>query len=177
MGGEWIVERARAVTFKGTPFTLVGNEVKVGDRAPDATLVNQSHETVRLSDYAGKVILLNVVLSLDTGICSAQTKQFNEAMANLPDSVQIITVSMDLPFTQKRFCGEANVDRIEVLSDHRDAAFGEAYGTLVKETRWNARAIFVIDRNGTVQYVEYVPEIASHPNYEAALAAVRAIAG
>lgn len=172
-----MTERVRTVTFKGAPLTLVGNEVKVGDRAPDAVLVNQSHETVRLSDYAGKVILLNVVLSLATGICSAQTKRLNEAMANLPDSVQIITVSMDLPFVQERFCGEAGIERIDVLSDHRDAAFGKAYGTLVKETRWDSRAIFVIDRNGIVQYVEYLPEIASHPDYEAALAAVQAMAG
>jgi len=159
------------------PFTLTGTELKAGDRAPDAVLVNQSHETVKLSDYAGKIILLSVVPSLDTGICSAQTKRFNEEMANLPDSVQVITISMDLPFTQKRFCGEANIDRIEVLSDHRYAAFGEAYGTLVKEMRWNSRAIFVIDSNGTISYVEYLPEIASHPHYDAALAAVRAAAG
>jgi thiol peroxidase len=108
MGDSWMIERAAAVTFKGKPLTLAGKELKVGDQSPDATLVNQSQETVRLSDYAGKIILLSVVPSLDTRICSAQTKRFNEEAAGLPDSVQMITVSMDLPFAKKRFCGEAN---------------------------------------------------------------------
>jgi thiol peroxidase len=169
------MERANAVTFKGTPLTLVGPELKAGDPAPDATLVTQDLRTVHLKDYFGKVLLISVVPSLDTGVCSEQTRRFNEEASRLPESVRVLTVSMDLPFAQKRFCGEANIDRIEVLSDHREASFGQAYGTLVKELRIETRAVFVIDPSGTIRYAEYVPEITQHPNYEAALNAVRAL--
>jgi len=167
------VERPGAVTFKGQPMTLVGPELKPGDKAPEFTIIDQSLQPVSLKDYAGKVILLSVVPSLDTGICSAQTKRFNEEAAKLPEDVAVLTVSMDLPFAQARFCGAENIDRVKVLSDHRDASFAQAYGTLVKELRLECRAIFVIDRDGVIRYVEYVPEIASHPNYDAALEAVR----
>lgn len=167
------VERPGAVTFKGQPMTLVGPELKPGDKAPDFTIIDQSLQPVSLKDYAGKVILLSVVPSLDTGICSAQTKRFNEEAAKLPEDVAVLTVSMDLPFAQARFCGAENIDRVKVLSDHRDASFAQAYGTLVQELRLECRAIFVIDRDGVIRYVEYVPEIASHPNYDAALEAVR----
>jgi len=165
----------RTVTFKGTPLTLMGAELKPGDPAPDATLVTQDLQTVHLKDYFGKVLLISVVPSLDTGVCSAQTRRFNEEASRLPEGVRVLTVSMDLPFAQKRFCGEADINRIEVLSDHRDASFGQAYGTLIKELRLNARAVFVIDPAGIVRYVEYVPEITEHPNYEAALNAVRSL--
>ncbi len=171
------MERPNAVTFLGNPLTLIGNELKPGDPAPDATLVRQDLQMVRLSDYFGKVLLISVVPSLDTGVCSAQTKRFNEEASQLPESVRVLTVSMDLPFAQKRFCGAENIDKIEVLSDHRDASFGQAYGTLVKELRIESRAIFVIDPQGTVRYVEYVPEITNHPNYESALQAVRSLIG
>lgn len=169
------VERPGAVTFKGQPLTLVGPELKPGDKAPDFTIIDQSLQPASLKDYAGKVILLSVVPSLDTGICSAQTKRFNEEAAKLPEDVIILTVSMDLPFAQARFCGAENIDRVKVLSDHRDASFAQAYGTLVKELRLESRAIFVIDRDGVIRYVEYVPEIASHPNYDAALDAVKSL--
>ncbi len=169
------MERPNAVTFLGNPLTLVGKELKPGDPAPDATLVKQDLSTVKLSDYFGKVLLISVVPSLDTGVCSAQTKRFNEEASQLPDAVRVLTVSMDLPFAQKRFCGAENVDKIEVLSDHREASFGQAYGTLVKELRIESRAVFVIDPQGIVRYVEYVPEITNHPNYDAALQAVRAL--
>jgi thiol peroxidase len=165
----------RTVTFKGTPLTLIGAELKPGDPAPDATLVTQDLQTVHLKDYFGKVLLISVVPSLDTGVCSAQTRRFNEEASRLPEGVRVLTVSMDLPFAQKRFRGEADINRIEVLSDHRDAAFGQAYGTLVKELRLNARAVFVIDPAGIIRYVEYVPEITEHPNYEASLNAVRSL--
>jgi thiol peroxidase len=165
----------RTVTFKGTPLTLMGATLKPGDPAPDATLVTQDLQTVHLKDYFGKVLLISVVSSLDTGVCSAQTRRFNEEASRLPEGVRVLTVSMDLPFAQKRFCGEADIDRIEVLSDYRDAAFGQAYGTLVKELRLNARAVFVIDAAGIIRYVEYVPEITEHPNYEASLNAVRSL--
>lgn len=167
------VERPGAVTFKGQPLTLVGPELKPGDKAPDFTIIDQSLQPASLKDYAGKVVLLSVVPSLDTGICSAQTKRFNEEAAKLPEGVAILTISMDLPFAQARFCGTENIDRVTVLSDHRDASFAQAYGTLVKELRLESRAIFVIDREGVIRYVEYVPEIASHPNYDAALDAVK----
>jgi thiol peroxidase len=138
----------RTVTFKGTPLTLTGAALKPGDPAPDATLIRQDLQTVHLKDYLGKVLLISVVPSLDTGVCSAQTRRFNEEASRLPEGVRVLTVSMDLPFAQKRFCGEADIDRIEVLSDYRDAAFGQAYGTLVKELRLNARAVFVIRCSG-----------------------------
>ncbi len=169
------MERPGAVTFKGQPMTLVGPELKPGDKAPDFTIIDQSLQPASLKDYAGKVVLLSVVPSLDTGICSAQTKRFNEEAAKLPEDVAILTVSMDLPFAQARFCGAENIDRVKVLSDHRDASFAQAYGTLVKELRLESRAIFVIDRDGIIRYVEYVPEIASHPNYDAALEAVKSL--
>lgn len=169
------IERPGAVTFKGQPLTLVGPEIKPGDKAPDFTIIDQSLNPVSLKDYAGKVVLLSVVPSLDTGVCSAQTKRFNEEAAKLPEDVMILTISMDLPFAQARFCGAEHIDRVTVLSDHRDASFAQAYGTLVKELRLESRAIFVIDRDGTVRYVEYVPEIANHPNYDAALEAVKAL--
>ncbi len=171
------MERPNAVTFLGNPLTLIGNELKPGDPAPDATLVRQDLQTVRLSDYFGKVLLISVVPSLDTGVCSAQTKRFNEEASQLPESVRVLTISMDLPFAQKRFCGAENIDKIEVLSDHRDASFGQAYGTLVKELRIESRAVFVIDPQGTIRYAEYVPEITNHPNYESALQAVRSLIG
>ncbi|GIV07969.1 MAG: putative thiol peroxidase [Fimbriimonadales bacterium] len=167
------MERSNAVTFLGNPLTLIGKELKPGDPAPDATVIKQDLTPVNIHDYKGKVLLLSVVPSLDTSVCSAQTKKCNEAASQLPDSVKVITVSMDLPFAQKRFCGAENIDKIEVLSDHREGAFGQAYGVLVKELRILSRAVFVVDSEGTIRYAEYVPEIASHPNYDAALQAVR----
>ncbi|MGQ9879462.1 MAG: thiol peroxidase [Armatimonadota bacterium] len=169
------MERPGAVTFKGQPLTLAGPEIKPGDKAPDFTIIDQSLNPVSLKEYAGKVVLLSVVPSLDTGVCSAQTKRFNEEAAKLPEDVMILTISMDLPFAQARFCSTEHIDRVKVLSDHRDASFAQAYGTLVKELRLESRAIFVVDRDGTIRYVEYVPEIASHPNYDAALEAVKAL--
>lgn len=169
------MERPNAVTFLGNPLTLVGNALKPGDPAPDATVIRQDLTPVNIHDFKGKVLLISVVPSLDTGVCSAQTKRFNEEAAQLPDSVKVLTISMDLPFAQKRFCSAENIDKIEVLSDHREGAFGQAYGTLVKELRVLSRAVFVVDPQGIVRYVEYVPEITSHPNYDAALQAVRAL--
>ncbi|MFN3689615.1 MAG: thiol peroxidase [Fimbriimonadales bacterium] len=167
------MERSNAVTFQGQPLTLVGNALKSGDPAPDATVVKQDLTPVNIHDYKGHVLLISVVPSLDTSVCSAQTKRFNEEASKLPDSVKVITVSMDLPFAQTRFCGAEGIDKIEVLSDHREGAFGQAYGTLIKELRILCRAVFVVDAQGVVRYAEYVPEITNHPNYDAALQAVR----
>jgi thiol peroxidase len=171
------MERSNAVTFRGNPLTLIGKELKPGDPAPDATVIKQDLTPVNIHDYKGKVLLLSVVPSLDTSVCSAQTKKFNEEASQLPDSVKVITVSMDLPFAQKRFCSAENIDKIEVLSDHREGAFGQAYGVLVKELRILSRAVFVVDPQGVIRYAEYVPEITNHPNYDAALQAVRELIG
>ena len=158
--------------MRGNPMTLVGPELKAGDAAPDFNVVDSGLKPVTLADTAGHVRLVSVVPSLDTPVCDAQTKRFNEAAASLP-GIDILTVSMDLPFAQKRWCGAFAVDKVKMLSDHKDASFGSNYGTLIKELRIESRAIFVIDRNNRVSYAEYVKEVADHPNYEAALQAAR----
>jgi thiol peroxidase len=166
----------RTITIKGSPFTLTGNALNVGDAAPDAELSANDWSAVKLSDYAGKVRLINVVFSLDTGICDAQTHKFNEEATKLGGHVVVLTVSADLPFAQKRWCGASGLENVITLSDHKAMAFSDAYGVHLKERRTTGRAVFVVDKAGTVRYVEYVPEIASHPNYEAALSALRQLA-
>jgi len=151
---------------------LVGPELKPGDAAPDFSLVDGSLKPVTLADTGGQVRIISVVPSLDTPVCDAQTKRFNEAAASLP-GIDILTVSMDLPFAQKRWCGAFGVDKVKMLSDHKDASFGSHYGTLIKELRIESRAIFVLDRNNQVRHAEYVKEVADHPDYEAALQAAR----
>lgn len=163
------------VTFKNGPVTLIGNEVKVGDQAPNFTVLANDLSAVSLNDAAGKIRLFSVVPSLDTGVCDAQTRKFNEVAAELGDNVMIYTVSMDLPFAQKRWCGSAGIDKVQTVSDHRDASFGEAYGVHIKELRLLTRSIFVVDADDKVAYVEYVPEATDHPNYEAAIEAVKAL--
>ena len=163
------------VTFKNGPVTLIGNEVKVGDAAPDFTVLANDLSPVTLKDSEGKIRLFSVVPSLDTGVCDAQTRKFNEAAAELGDNVVIYTVSMDLPFAQKRWCGAAGIENVVTVSDHRAGSFGEAYGVLIEELRLLARAIFVVDANDKVTYVEYVSEATNHPNYEAAIEAVKAL--
>jgi thiol peroxidase len=159
----------------GNPVTLVGEGVKVGDKAPDFVVVGNDMQPVSFSSYLGKVCVLAAVPSLDTEVCSTETRRFNQEAASLGDDVVILTVSMDLPFAQKRWCGAAGVDRVVTLSDHRDASFGLAYGVLIKDVRLLARAVFVVDRDGVVRYVELVPEVGQEPDYEAALAAVRGL--
>ena len=163
------------VTFKNGPITLVGNEVKVGDAAPDFTVLANDLSPVTLHDSEGKIRLFSVVPSLDTGVCDAQTRKFNEAAAELGDNVVIYTVSMDLPFAQKRWCGAAGIEAVQTVSDHREGSFGQAYGVLIESLRLLTRSIFVVDAQGTVTYVEYVPEATDHPNYEAAIEAVKAL--
>jgi len=152
----------------------LGEVVKVGDKAPDFTLTANDWRPVTLSDSAGKVRLISVVPSLETGICDAQTRRFNEEASALGDQVVVLTVSADLPMAQKRWCGAAGVERVQTLSDHYSMSFGNAYGTHIQETRIEQRSIFVVDANDTLTYVEYVPEIGQHPDYEAAIAAVKA---
>jgi thiol peroxidase len=166
-------ERTGAATFKGNPLTLIGPELKPGDKAPDFKLNKTLGEQVSLADYAGKVKLISVVPSLDTGVCDAQTRRFNEEAGKLGDNVVILTVSVDLPFAQARWCGAAGVDKVVTLSDYKDRAFGQAYGVFIKEFALDMRSIFVIDQNDTIRYVEYVKEMTEHPNYETALDAVR----
>ena len=160
------------VTFAGGPVTLVGNEVKVGDKAPNFTVLANDLSPVTLEDSKGSVRLISVVPSLDTGVCDAQTRRFNEEAAKF-DNVQILTISVDLPFAQGRWCGAAGVDKVQTLSDHRDLSFGEAYGIAIQEHRLLARAVFVVDSNDTVTYAEYVSEATDHPNYEAAIEAAK----
>jgi thiol peroxidase len=169
------MERAGATTLKGNPLTLVGPELKPGDAAPDFTVTDGALKPVSLKDTGNAVRIISVVPSLDTPVCDAQTKHFNEVAAQLP-GVDILTVSMDLPFAQKRWCGAFGVDKVKMLSDHKDGSFGSHYGTLIKELRIESRAIFVIDQKNTIRHAEYVKEVADFPNYEAALGAARTAA-
>lgn len=170
-------ERKGAVKFKGNPLTLVGPELKPGSTAPEFGLLAKDLSVVKLSSFKGKTVLLNVVPSLDTPVCSLQTKRFDEEAAKFPASIVPLTVSVDLPFAQTRFCGAEKVDKIQCLSDHRDTSFGQAYGVLIKELRLLARSIFVVDPSGKISYAEYVPEVTSHPNYDKALDALKQTAG
>lgn len=168
-------ERSGAATFKGDPITLIGPQLKAGDAAPDFTVSKNLLEDVSLKDYAGKIKLISVVPSLDTGVCDAQTRRFNEEAAGLGDDVVILTISADLPFAQARWCGAAGVDRVITLSDYKSRSFGEAYGVLIKEFQLDMRSIFVVDANDTITYVEYLGEMTEHPNYEAAIDAVKSL--
>ncbi|HQN19739.1 MAG TPA: thiol peroxidase [Syntrophobacteraceae bacterium] len=168
-----MAERAGAVTFQGNPLTLLGNDVKAGDKAPAFETLDNSLTPVSLASYQGKVVILSSVPSLDTPVCDLETRRFNDEAAKLAEDVVVLTISMDLPFAQKRWCGAAGVTHVTTLSDHKDAAFGLAYGVLIKELRLLARAVFVVDRQGVVRYVERVKEITHEPDYDAALEAVR----
>lgn len=169
------MEHAKAVTFLGTPLTLVGKEVKVGDKAPDFKVLDNDLNEKTLADYEGKVKVFSVVPSLDTGVCDAQTRWFNQEATKLSDDVVILTVSMDLPFAQKRWCGAAGVNNVITLSDHRDASFGTNYGLLLKELRLLSRAIVVVDKNDKVTYVEVVPEVSNKVNFDAAVDAIKKV--
>ena len=166
------MERPGATTLKGNPFTLIGPELKAGDNAPEFSVVDTGLQPVTLSSSGTNVRIISVVPSLDTPVCDAQTKRFNDEAAKMA-GVDILTVSMDLPFAQKRWCGAFGVDRVKMLSDHKEASFGTNYGTLIKELRIESRAIFVVDRNNTIRHAEYVKEVTDFPNYEAALTAAR----
>jgi thiol peroxidase len=169
-------ERAGAVTMRGNPLTLVGPELKQGDTAPDAKLLNKALQEVSIR-APGKVRIVSVVPSLDTPVCDLQTKRFNDEAGKLGDAVEIVTVSADLPFAQNRWCGANGATKVTVLSDHRTMAFGDAFGTHVKELRLDARAVFVIDKQGKLAHAQYVKEIAEHPDYDAALKAAKDAAG
>jgi thioredoxin-dependent peroxiredoxin len=166
-----MAERPGVITMKGNPLTLVGQEVHEGDQAPDFEVLDNDLNPFKFSSLKGKVAIISSVPSLDTPTCNIETRWFNEEAAKLP-GVEILTISMDLPFAQKRWCGAAGVDRLKTYSDHRDAAFGMAYGVLIKELRLLARAVFVVDKNGVVRYVQLVKELANEPNYDEVLKAV-----
>ena len=167
-----MTERFGGVTDKGRPLTLLGNSLEVGQTAPDFRLHNASLECVTLANSADKIRLISVVPSLDTRICNMQTRRFNEEAAAFGVKVAILTVSAEHPFNQQRWCAAAGIDRVQILSDHNDINFGLAYGVAIKEWRLLQRAIFVIDQTGLITYLEYVPKIDQHPNYDSALAAL-----
>ena len=166
-------KRTGVVTFAGNPIALLGKEVKVGDKAPTFTLLDNGLGEKTLADYAGKVKVISVVPSLDTGVCDAQTRWFNQNVSKLGENVVVLTVSVDLPFAQKRWCGAAGIDQVETLSDHRDLSFGENYGFILEGLRLLSRGIVVIDKDDVVRYVEYVPEVTSAVNFDAAEAATK----
>ena len=172
-------KRANAVTFKGSPLTLIGPQLKAGDKAPDFACVNSGLEIVNLSKTPAKARMFSVVPSLDTGVCSTQTKKFNDKLASLKDKAVAYTVSLDLPFAQKRFCSEASIANMQTLSDVRNHSFGESYGVLIEGLPLPllSRAVFVVDKSGTITYAEYVPEVTSHPNYDKAVDALKKAAG
>ncbi len=168
-----MAERAGAITRKGNPLTLVGSEVKVGQVAPDFVVLSNSLAPVTLSSFKGKTCILVSVPSLDTPVCDMESRRFNEEAGRLGPDVVILIISMDLPFAQKRWCGAAGVSKVQTLSDHRDASFGSAYGVLIKELRLLARAVFVVDKQGTLKYVQLVKEVTQEPNYQEVLEALK----
>lgn len=168
-------EHPGAVTFKGGPLTLLGDMPNVGDAAPDVELVANDLSPVKLSSFRGKPFVLLSVPSLDTEVCDMEVRRFNKEAASLSNGAQVVTVSVDLPFAQARWCGAAGIDRVVTLSDHRDAAFGQAYGVLVKTLRLLARAVFVLDDKGVITHQQLVKEIADQPDYDAALNAVKSL--
>ena len=166
---------ARGVTFKGTPLTLAGNEVKAGQAAPDFKLhyFEGGMKEIKLADLKGKPTILSVVPSLDTGVCAIQTKKFNESLGKLGDKVNAVTVSLDLPFAMNRFCGAESIKNMRVGSDYQDRNFGTNWGTLIDELKIESRAVFVLDKNGKVVYAQYVPEVTSEPDYDGAIGALQ----
>ena len=168
-------ERQGIVTMKGNPLTLMGNEVRVGEAAPDFVVIDNDLGEVNFSSYRGKTCIISSIPSLDTPVCDLETKVFNEEAANFDPNIVILTISMDLPFAQKRWCVAAGAERVETLSDHRDAAFGASFGVLIKGLRLLSRAVFLVDAGGTIRYIQVVEEITNEPDYEAIWAALKAL--
>jgi thiol peroxidase len=166
-------ERTGIVTMRGNPLTLVGNQLKTGEMAPDFIALDNNLSPISLSSFRGKICILSAVPSLDTPVCDLETRKFNEEASRLGPDMVILTVSMDLPFAQKRWCAASGVDKVQTLSDHRDAAFGISYGVLIKELRLLARAVFIVDRRGTLQYIQIIKEMTNEPDYEAILSALK----
>ena len=169
------MDRTGVITFLGGPLTLVGPEIKVGQKAPDFTVVDNGLATKSLKDFAGKTVVISVTPSLDTPVCDLETRRFNKEAELLGPEINVLTISMDLPFAQKRWCGAAGVKAVHTYSDHQKADFGKAYGVLIKELRLLARAVFIVDKDGIVKYVQLVPEVSKEPNYEEILTALKAL--
>jgi thioredoxin-dependent peroxiredoxin len=170
-----VEERTGLITMMGNPLTLAGKALKTGDSAPDFTAINNDMAPVSLSAYKGKICVISSVPSLDTSVCDMETRRFNQEAEGLGPDVMILTVSMDLPFAQKRWCGAAGVDRVITLSDYREASFGMSYGVLIKELRLLARCVFVVDKKGIIRYIQLVNEVTNEPDYEPILKAVKAL--
>lgn len=168
-------EKSGIITFKGNPMTLLGPELKVGDAAPEFTVVDNALTPTTLASYAGKVKIISAVPSLDTPVCDTETRRFNQEAANLPGDVVVLTISQDLPFAQKRWCGAAGIDKVVTLSDYRERSFGLAYGVLIKELLLLTRAVFVLDAADKIRYIQIVPEVTAEPDYAAAIAAAKAL--
>ena len=168
---------SRSVLFKGTPVTLLGNEIKVGDKAPDFTALKTDMSSVKLSDFAGKNVIIAAFPSIDTGICALQTTKFNQEITKFnKDDFQLLTVSVDLPFALGRFCGDKGIENALTISDHKDLDFGTKYGFTIAELRLLARGTVIIDKEGIVKFVEYTPEIGTEPNYDKALEVLESLA-
>lgn len=168
-------EKMGIITFKGNPMTLLGPELKVGDAAPDFSVVDNALAPTTLASYAGKVKIISAVPSLDTPVCDTETRRFNQEAAGISGNVVVLTVSLDLPFAQKRWCGAAGIDKVITLSDYRDRSFGLGYGVLIRELLLLARAVFVLDAGNTIRYIQIVPEVTSEPDYAAVIAAAKAL--
>ena len=166
-------ERTGVVTMKGNPLTLLGRALVSGEAAPDFEVLNNDLQAVKFSAYAGKIRIISSVPSLDTPVCDMETRKFNQMAGDISPDIQILTISMDLPFAQKRWCGAAGIDKVVTLSDHLQGAFGQSYGVLIKELRLLARAVFVVDPTGKIQHIQIVKEIADEPDYDAVLKAVK----
>jgi thiol peroxidase len=173
MKGGKMGEKTGIITMKGRPLTIIGQEIRLENLAPDIELIDNDLSPVRLLTYKGKICVIVTVPSLDTSVCDLETRRFNQEAADLGDDVRILAVSMDLPFAQKRWCGAAGVDKVITLSDHREASLGLAFGVLIKELRLLARAVFILDRDGIVRYIQIVKEVGNEPDYDAVLKAVR----
>jgi len=165
------MERSGVITFQGSPLTLIGPALRAGERAPSFSVLDAELKPVSLKDFAGKTKIISVTPSLDTPVCDLQLRRFNAEAAKMPGDRAVLNISMDLPFAVARFCTSAGIDKVKALSDHREASFGSAYGVLIKELRLLARSIFIIDKNDVIQYVEIVPDITNHPDYDKALSA------
>ena len=168
-------ERKGIIAFQGNPLTLIGPELKIGDKAPDFVLLDGELKEFRLKDFDGKTKVISVTPSLDTPVCDMQARRFNQEASHLREDIVVVNVSMDLPFAISRFCTAAGIERVKAFSDHRDASFGNAYGVLIKELRLLARAVFVVDKKDFVQYREIVPEITNLPDFDAALVVINRI--
>jgi thioredoxin-dependent peroxiredoxin len=168
-------EKTGIITFKGNPMTLLGPELKVGDTAPDFAVVDNGLAAVTLSSFTGKVKIISAVPSLDTPVCDTETRRFNQEAASLPGDAVVLTVSLDLPFAQKRWCGAAGIDKVVTLSDYRERSFGLGYGVLIKELLLLTRAVFVVDAANTIRYIQIVPEVTGEPDYAAVIAAAKAL--